>query len=1437
MKYIKALLVILICTICFDVQQLFGNDMFNRLTVETGLAHTDANCLAQDSTGLIWIGTYAGLQSYDGYTLHTYDYYSDSSPIYQSHNRIKAMSCSTDKIWLGTESGLTCFDLNTHHYIPCLIKEEGFSHILTSEINGVTINPEGNHLWISTPNGTFPFFVQENSLSPLGWHNDEERMLAKHLFDVQYSSSAIWATIGSHLLKLKVEQGKLFVEQRYKVSDLLHCTEHIQHILLNDNHIYIRTRSGCYKAEISNGHISSDRMTYIDFHRTDPEIPPYTDSQLIIDKDGTLWGAYTGGVFEICCPFSDQPEVKKHLRSSDQSNRSMQKISQLLIDSYNNLWVATNSWGVFYRSLHTSMFHNLSQEDFHNQGLNRNEIVAITGADDDNVYLLVEYASLFKYQVKTDKLIPIHLPFAEIGNFYLQDIEMSRDNTHLYIGTNRGVFTYDTLKGTLNKLHGNIGHISLDYLSVADLKEDLHGRLWIASWGNGLFRIENPCTSPSVTLHLSRQSDPALPSDLISCLKLYNHYLYVGSTHGMSRIDFTSIGGIRKLSTYAANERKRGSSLSSDYIASIDCYSDSICWIGTIGGGLNRMLIHSEADNDYTATRYTTKHGLNNNDCEIVMTDIRGNVWIGGNGLCRLDVEKNKIYSYGFADGLQHNIFKIGVSYKSHDGTFYMGGVNGMSCFVPASPIQRTKNHKLIFTDLSINNELIVPGQSYNSDIILDVILDKVKHLALSYKQNNFAINFALLGYGHSSQLAYRYRLVGFQSQWHTLRGDNQEIYYSNLPYGNYTLELQLSTDKGQTWQTQYTRHLSIEINPPLWWSWYAKLLYLILLGIGIYIALQHYAKEQRLKKENEIQKILIKQDEEKYQAKMQFFMNASHELKTPLTLIQLAAEKLISYNTGGKEEKSILHNVKRMLGLIAELVDIRKHDLGITDLHLQRTDMSSLVQQLFDEMTVWAEKKHIKVSYNKTEKPVILDADIDKLTKMILNLFSNAIKYTNEGGCISVDFDQGTLQDICPSFANIHTEGEVGATDPLCILTVKDDGVGISADSIKQIYGRFFQVLGNTETHLGAGIGLAIVKSTVLQHEGEIVVSSQRNVGTEFIVALPIRQQSDEMTAKRDAVDVKLLLENQYDEFDLGKTYEPVIPSAKQENPDLPTLLIVEDNIDLQTALFEHFTNSYNVRIASNGRQGLDLCLEIYPDIIMTDVMMPEMNGIEMCRQIKENLSIAYIPIVMLTAKSNVESQIEGYESGADFYLPKPFSMKLLEVNLKRLLKQREQWSKVSACSTDTISPITEADGDKCANEHDTATDETAGFLSVEDDSDKEQVYDSRQEKELKAMTEQLKAIIEQQMEDPDLSPEKLARTMGISRTKLYRDLKRIDGFSLAYYLRNARLEKAAYLLRHSDLNVSEVMYDVGFINSSHFTKIFKQKYGVTPSDYKKTD
>lgn len=1397
-RIVRITLFILLNSAFYHVAPVYANDIFKSLTVNDGLAHTDANCIAQDSTGLIWIGTNSGLQNFDGYQLQTIDYYPSGQKVYESHNRINAVECSKNRLWIGSDSGLTCLDLSTHLYIPYSIVANDHS-VLQERILSLSIDNTCNRLWIRTLTRLCIAQIEEstNTLHILDWENDYDRDISWNNSKPLVCRGHVWMLSGDYLVQLGVENGRVKIIGHYNLHTI--TGSHVTDLFVTDEYLYLRSWEGCYRVAFMGDSPNINDVAYVDFCKTDAVIPQNTSGVFIVDRDGTLWCTYFGGIFKVVRPFTGNAVVHVYLGNNKNVNFSQSRIPSLFIDTYNNLWVPTMNRGLYYCSLLPFPFHYIPRQKLLDLGFSNNEISAIMAQEGVALWVILDGGSLLRYDIGKEKIERILLPVTRGAADGLQTLAMSSDQQRLYIGLAQGVIVYEIKTGKSYWLIGKESKIIPDLLiSVPKIAEDSKGRLWVCSWGKGIYCIKDPHTShASVLFQLNTRTKQAISSGSISDMYVDENAILLCTTNGLNKIWMDDKGDIKRVSTYRA-DKNSAHSMSSDYLACIDRQNDSIYWVGTIGGGLNRITIHSEADNDYSATVYTKSDGLTSNDCEIVFLDHEQNVWIGGNGITCLTPETKKISVYELADGLQSNSFKIGVGYKSSDGTIYMGGIGGLNYFHPWDFTDNPYPVSLNFCNLYVNNRIVIPQASYDGAVILSSILDKTDHIDLTYKQNNFTISFSALGYNLSNRTMYRYRMVGYDSKWQIVPYSTNRAFYSNLPYGNYRFELQTSTDRGFSWISP-GKTLEFSVFPPWWWTGWAKLFYVVIFILVVTLIGYQYNKEQRLKRENHIQELQRINDEEKYQSKMRFFMNVSHELKTPLTLIMLAAERMAELNLS-KECMAILSNSRKMLLLITELVDIRKADLGINQLELSYQNMSELVAQLFLEMSPWAEKKNIIINSQLAEEDIKMDFDRDKIGKLVINLISNAIKYTPKGGKIELFLKHGTMNDILPLYSVMHQEGEIPSDQSVCILTVRDTGVGISPESIRYIYERFFQVKDTNLTHLGSGIGLAIVKNIVLLHKGCVIVSSERFVGTEFIVALPIINESvtsERTSVENFALDTKEFLDSQYVEYvpfdDTGDN-----PALVQSSDiGLPTLLLVEDNKELQRALSEQLSSFYNIQIADNGKRGLEMCGTLYPDIIISDVMMPEMDGIEMCKRIRDNLSIAYIPIILLTAKGDVDNQIEGYESGADLYIPKPFSIKLLEVNIKRLLSQKARWLK---------------------------QEEKPSIEKKDMPEDGNRVFTSR-----------LKQLIEENMGNPDFSIDFLCNELGLGRTKLYSKMKEVSDQPLADYIRNMRLEKAVFLLEHSELNINEVMYEVGFVNSSHFSKTFKLKYGISPSEYKK--
>ena len=809
--------------------------------------------------------------------------------------------------------------------------------------------------------------------------------------------------------------------------------------------------------------------------------------------------------------------------------------------------------------------------------------------------------------------------------------------------------------------------------------------------------------------------------------------------------------------------------------------------------------------------------GFPSDNVEIVLVDNDQNIWFSGNGITKLNPKTDQLSFFDFRDGLQGNSFKIGAGNKDKDGILYFGGIYGLNYFNPRDIKSTSNKLNVILTDLYIHSKLIVVDSKSGKSNVLKKILNETDVLTLRHNQNDFSISFSALNYWTTSKIMYRYRLTGYNNEWQYINGQTNKVFYSNLDYKDYKFEIQVSSDAGTTWN-ENSKTLEITVLPPWWLSMWAKIIYFVLLVTIAFALILFYSRELKMKHQLEIKDIEEKTKEENHQLKLQFFMNISHEFKTPLTLILSSIEQLNKLSFLKDEHnsffESISRNAHKMLNLITELMDFRKTDIAKDTLKLSYNNAGKFIKQIAEEFEPWAKKKNVNLFTDISEN-IELNFDKEKIAKIVSNLLSNAIKYTDEGGSVEVVLNKGIIEQVVTKFSIKHVE-QIHHIDGECLIfIIRDTGIGITPESIPHIFDRFFQVESKTSMHLGSGIGLAVAKNMTLSHKGKMIVSSERNVGTEFIFAIPMNiSLDDSIRFKEDtnAFDVNQYLLDQHFEYnyDLQNELNNELTQDSSLNDDKPVLLIVEDNVELLQNLQQYFMADYAVMTAENGQEGLDLCKNHYPDLVISDVMMPVMDGIQLCAAIRENLNIAYTPIILLTANSEVEHQIQGYEAGADLYIPKPFSLKLLELNVKRLIAHKNSILSI------------------------------AGSAMVGKDLKQEPNVNIRGEiKDAKdhEFIKKLHQLINENLDNTDYSVENLCRELGVGRTKLYTKVKDITGEALGDLIRDIRLNKSAYLLRNTDMNITEVIYDVGFGSNSHFSKAFKAKFGMTPSEYAKSD
>ena len=727
--------------------------------------------------------------------------------------------------------------------------------------------------------------------------------------------------------------------------------------------------------------------------------------------------------------------------------------------------------------------------------------------------------------------------------------------------------------------------------------------------------------------------------------------------------------------------------------------------------------------------------------------------------------------AYNSEDGLQNCDFNQRSIKTLHNGIIAIGGLYGVNVFAPDHIRYNKMLPNVMFTGLSLFDEAVKVGQSYGGRVLIEKELNDVENVEFDYKQNIFSVSFASDNYNLPEKTQYMYKLEGFNNDWLTLPLGVHNVTFTNLAPGKYVLRVKAINSDGYVGMKEAT--LGIVVNPPFWMSWWAYLLYAIGLVVVLFVARYRMLKREREKFhlqqiENEVAK-----NEEINNMKFRFFTNVSHELRTPLTLIISPLEGMLKETTDELQSTRLqlmYRNAQRLLHLVNQLLDFRKGEMSTHQLSLSEGDIISYVHSVCNSFLLMADKKHIQFSFFSGIDTFSMAFDADKVGKIVMNLLSNAFKFTPEGGRVTVMIEH------------------VAGTPDMLEIKIADTGIGISDVDKEHIFERFYQAdhKGVEET-TGNGIGLSLVRDFVTLHEGEVKVFDNIGTGSVFVIQFPVKHVETQVQLPPETG------------ISIGEEEDKEI-KEETERKDFPLLLIVDDNEDFRIFMRYSLELQYRVKLAVNGNEAWEMMQEELPDLVISDVMMPEMDGNELCRLIKQDKRTAHIPVILLTARQNTEAKLEGLQTGADDYVTKPFNMTILVLRIRKLI-ELSRYHRV-----------------------------TQGMI---DPAPSEIVITSLDEK----LIEKAIKYVEDNMSRTELSVEELSRELGMSRVHLYKKLLQITGKTPIEFIRVIRLKRAAQLLRESQLHVSEVAFEVGFNNPKYFSRYFKDEFGVLPSVYQEKE
>lgn len=1346
---------------------------FSYITVDQGLSHTDVNDIAQDARGFIWLATNFGLNRYDGYVLRRF--YNDNVPVDNAFkNRIiKIFPDHEGNIWLSTEGGLQCFNPKSETFTDFSIGEKQPSPVFWK-----LFKPSGNLIY-GFLNNTFKIFqingscLKEQKISLPGgirfFDMKPDRRGVLHFS----SNKGLW----------RLENHSSFVQipaiglQNQNLSRLF-FDSHNNMLVTSENKVFLMSRQNlANKAQCS---LIVKKQVAIPGAKLVQEI--------LFGKNGEYWIDTHRGLARLNADLNLIQTINN--KSGVNGLNSATSLSSF-IDRSNCLWIGTSGGGVNYCDLNQKLFYTIQNNQGQINSLSANHIRSVL-EDGNDLWIGTNANGLNLYNLKTQKFSFYNTYNAAVKLKNEEVTAMTFDNDHnLWIGGNAGI---DVLRPDKKTLWKPPGYDQFPQFNISTLARDCFGNIWFGNLDNFGVLWKDQAKQYHVKIYNQGHfilPDPARPQLLVS------------SRQGLKRLLIDRKGNISKGFYYQASEK--AGSLSSNYVTAISRQNDSTYWVGTIGGGLNRFSLNVKNDS-HRFSSYGARSGVFN-DVESIEIDSKGGIWMGGDGLERLDPNNGKVVRYDKNDGLQGNSFKVRASYKGADGKLYFGGINGLNYFDPQQIRPNNIKARPILTDILINNKRPVYSTEDSLQRTVSEAVGYAKEIVLNYLQNNFVISFSAMHFANPMKCRYRYKLIGFDNEWNYTDGSRPDASYSNLNYQTYNLIVEATNNDGM-WSTNRAE-IAIVVTPPWWKSDVAKIIYLLLIVsaiAGIYI---YQARWYRLKREMEVRAVNEKkreeihmQREELYQQQLTFFTNISHEFRTPLTLILGPLENIISQNQDVVLDNSyrlMLRNAKRLFNLISELMNFRKVADSMIKLKVEPVQINQFCLDLITEFESVAGGKYIDLQFidhtgKHTDQPLSGLFDIHVLEKILLNLLNNSMKYTGYEGrvCLEIFTD---INSFKPSFnAGFELLHDSHRAEQYLYFRVADSGIGISSETISHIFDRYYRI---SREHLGSGIGLALVKSLTQLHKGNIYVYSERGIGTEIIIGIPLGDENYSETEKvrsTSAPDVRL---EKVDYSVLIPKTETVNKQVSEPSYAQKCILIVDDNAELGAFLRQAFEKSYFIYQAEDGKTALGIATEKVPDLIISDVMMPGMNGIELCKAVKDRFETSHIPFIILSAKDALATKIEGLESGADFYFAKPLSIDLLLLTVNNIF---EQSAKLKLRFTNNyLSQATEL---------------------VHSQKDK-------------SFLQTLSNLIEDNLEDPGLDIDFLCKHLYVSRTKLYQKVKSITDQSVGDFIRTIRLKKAIQIMTHEDIPLSKVVERIGLQSSSSFSKVFKKEYGKSPLQF----
>ncbi|SCK00703.1 hybrid sensor histidine kinase/response regulator transcription factor [uncultured Bacteroides sp.] len=1353
--------------------------VFKSSSILNSLPSKDVQSVYQDRDGYIWISTRNGLFQYDGYSLTTYKSNLFRTDLLTNNNVFCVAEDAKHRLWIGTYSGLNVLDKKTGairkidhpemngNSIPQVLitsderilfatdwgvyeyqedKDDFLCHggentgnvMPRTAIKSLFEDDRGD-IWIGTWDAGL-YRYEKKTGKYFRYPRLNEQNSAHYVF--QDSQKNIWVGTwrgGLVLLKDAYQPDKTtWITYRYDEKNLAGISDDIIYALsedLNTHSLWVGTRKGLSVLPLTGNYTGAETFSNYYPSESDSSIASDEVASLLRDRQGLMWvGMIGGGVNKVSTRKADF-----YWDQLLEVKRMLKTTSvrSILLDDEGLLWLGIGTYGLGVKNRQTGKFTYYTQMPEFDRYRGISTVMSMMQHSVTGHIWIAAYDGGV-YEV--DKKAPVA---QRVRNYYAQDAPWLAGSCvfHIYEDSKHNLW-FATRNGvSMRTMDGEA--VRLDTLQV----------------GNSQMR-----NVPTMYMTEGNDGDMWVASN----------------THGVFRLHCDEKGSYT-VSCYSATNGK----LNSVYA---DClYTDAKgrIWVGTGGSGLN---LYDEATDTFLPVH--AKWNLPGDAVVSIRSDKEGDLWLGTNaGLIKLalsdNLESATFRLYTTVDGLQDNIFIRSAQAVAVDGEMFFGGHRGYNSFYPENQQEQPFSSSVIVTDIKIFNQSWGNLPAKERMEISELSPAFADEIQLDHWHNNFSIEFSALEYANPERNQYAYQLAGFDSDWQYTGGAKRFAYYNNLKPGTYTFQLKASNANG-IWD-ENVQTVKVVILPPPWKTWWAYTLYIIILvGIAGYIY-RIIRNRIRLRNALHLREMEQAKSEEINHAKLQFFTNITHELLTPLTIISASVDELKQTAPAYKEQYDVMtHNINRLIRLLQQILEFRKAETGNLKLKVLQGDLVLFVRRSLDGFRPLMKKKDIHFTIQSSMNKYLAFFDPDKLDKILYNLLSNASKYNKPGGKVGIELSCDEANGV------------------VCII-VKDNGPGIPKESQKNLFKRFYEGDYRKFNTIGTGIGLSLVRDLVVLHHGSISVESEEGKGTAFKIEFPVHrfayseEEIDDAVTLLDSDGIDAVQEDVVIEDIQTSALEDNVVSAEQNVAEKShTLLLVEDNEDLLGLMVKLLGTDYKIHTATNGKEALEIVESEDIDLIVSDVMMPVMDGIEFCRSIKGNFDTSHIPLILLTAKKQEEDRVEAYESGADAFITKPFNLSVLHARIGNLLKSRERVMK---------------------------------------DFKKQLVFEAK-ELNYTSMDEDFlqRAIdcVNRHLDDPGFDQTQFLEEMNTTKSTFFRKLKSLTGLTYVSFIRNIRMKAACHIMEEKKhVRISELAYAVGYNDPRYFSSIFKKEIGMQPSEY----